>query len=758
MNKKKDEKWLDELISRTIDSGKLQFDPEEWKQKYPEEFEMIKSLGGRGSVHLAGQPNLWRTIMKSRITKLAAAAVVIIAVLIGIHHFGDSIYVASVAWGEVAEKVGQAQTFVYRMKVNMTGMPGMPAGKTTELESVAYNSSKYGMRLDAYVHVPEMGKKIMQTIYVIPAEEAMVMVVPEQKQYMRMKLTDKLLSEMKKDSGDPKAMVRELMKGEYTELGRDVINGIEVECIESNNPRIGGGMFDNVVGCIWVDVETDLPVRMEMECSANDGSMQIEMVMDEFEWGVELDAAVFEPNIPADYKLAADVEMPEMDGEGVIKGLSMFSELTSGRYPSSLDLMTAMQEVGEVFRESLLSDPNWTPGKQPTSEQMQEMINVQMVCVFYGQLVSEDKDPAYYGDKVTAEFGHAVLMRWKTAEGQYRVIFGDLSSEDVTAERLAELESVPLNINPYAIKPQPADGAMVSPVVGPQLTWMPGMDAVEHRVNFGTTVDQLTLLAEVTSPNFANLPVLEVDTTYYWRVDAVHADGSVVASDVWSFSTCTLVGWWKLDDGSGDIALDSSGNGHYGTLNNMDDSDWVDGALEFDGNDSFVSIPALNLYSNTVTISAWIKRDGEQAESYTGIVYSREGSTMAGLGLGGTGNPDWLANNKLAYNWNETRAAWAWDSGLFVPVNEWVFVALVVEPAKATLYLGKDGTLSSAINEIDHRIEEFDGVTRIGHDVHAQGRYFKGTIDDMRIYNYALTQAEVEALYEDTLGTLTETE
>jgi hypothetical protein len=111
----------------------------------------------------------------------------------------------------------------------------------------------------------------------------------------------------------------------------------------------------------------------------------------------------------------------------------------------------------------------------------------------------------------------------------------------------------------------------------------------------------------------------------------------------------------------------------------------------------------------------------------------------------------WTVNHHLGYNWNNDGKAWDWDSGFFVPVNEWVFVALVVEPAKATLYLS-DGTLSSAINEIDHRIEEFDGVTRIGHDVHTEGRYFKGTIDDVRIYNYALSQAEVEALYEGTLG------
>ncbi len=43
MSRKKDEKWLDEIISRTINSGRPEFDAEKWKQKYPEEFQMLKS-------------------------------------------------------------------------------------------------------------------------------------------------------------------------------------------------------------------------------------------------------------------------------------------------------------------------------------------------------------------------------------------------------------------------------------------------------------------------------------------------------------------------------------------------------------------------------------------------------------------------------------------------------------------------------------------------------------------------------------------
>ena len=78
--------------------------------------------------------------------------------------------------------------------------------------------------------------------------------------------------------------------------------------------------------------------------------------------------------------------------------------------------------------------------------------------IFYQKLAQEGKDPAYHGDKVTAEFGDSVLMRWKVSDGKYRVIFGDLTVKTVSADELAALEAMPLNRQPKAIKPKPADG------------------------------------------------------------------------------------------------------------------------------------------------------------------------------------------------------------------------------------------------------------------------------------------------------------
>ena len=73
MNRKK-EKWLDELISRTINTEKPEFDAERWKQKYPEEFQLLKSQAGRTP---GRHVNIWTRIIRSPVTKLAAAAVIV---------------------------------------------------------------------------------------------------------------------------------------------------------------------------------------------------------------------------------------------------------------------------------------------------------------------------------------------------------------------------------------------------------------------------------------------------------------------------------------------------------------------------------------------------------------------------------------------------------------------------------------------------------------------------------------------------------
>jgi len=194
-----------------------------------------------------------------------------------------------------------------------------------------------------------------------------------------------------------------------------------------------------------------------------------------------------------------------------------------------------------------------------------------------------------------------------------------------------------------------------------------------------------------------------------------------------------LVAWWKLDDASGSVAADSSGRGYNGTLRG--DPSWVqgflDGGLLLDGVNDYVEVSTpLNLRSNHVTITAWVKLNGRQSE-WSGIVVSRAGSTICGLHYGPAG--------ELRYNWNDV--TWGWVSGLPMPDQEWFFTAVVVEPTRATVYLNKQ----SAVNTVTHDIEEFDGTLAIGQDP-LGGRFLRGIVDDVRIFNRSLSAAEVKAM------------
>jgi hypothetical protein len=78
MSTEKDDQWLDEIISQSIDTTKPQFDAEEWKKKHPDAFQSI--LSRRAKPAPSDQPDFLRKIFAHPIVGLAAAASVIVVV------------------------------------------------------------------------------------------------------------------------------------------------------------------------------------------------------------------------------------------------------------------------------------------------------------------------------------------------------------------------------------------------------------------------------------------------------------------------------------------------------------------------------------------------------------------------------------------------------------------------------------------------------------------------------------------------------
>jgi hypothetical protein len=201
----------------------------------------------------------------------------------------------------------------------------------------------------------------------------------------------------------------------------------------------------------------------------------------------------------------------------------------------------------------------------------------------------------------------------------------------------------------------------------------------------------------------------------------------------------SLRGWWKLDEASGTVADDTTGRPQDGALLNA--PAWTTGvnggALSLNGTSQSVDIPALNLSTNTVTLSGWVKRNGSQA-AWTGLVFDR-GTAASGLNLG--------TNNELRYHWNNASNTYNFNSGFTVPDNTWTFCAVVVEPTKATIYMQPvSGTLQSVVNTVNHSSIAFGSNLYLGQD--PQGaRFFKGSLDQVLIHNRALSAAEIGQLY-----------
>ncbi len=247
-----------------------------------------KSKGKKTS---ATEQNIWRIIMKSPITKLAAAAVIIVAVILGLNITGGP-DIAGVTWAEVIEKVEQISALTY----DMTSEISYPGNKTLTYQCEIYIAGDYGTRGNI-----SMNGEVFVVKYLLPRKKLAYHIRPKDKTYRRMDLSDEQAARLK-EPDDPRTWLKTVLSGDYIELGRDNINGVVVEGIKCSMTEKTG---EDTVMRLWVGVETNLPVRIEVEGQKMEGGQMRPQknVMENFQWNVELDESVFEPNIPEDYRL-----------------------------------------------------------------------------------------------------------------------------------------------------------------------------------------------------------------------------------------------------------------------------------------------------------------------------------------------------------------------------------------------------------------------------------------------------------------------
>lgn len=227
--------------------------------------------------------------MKSRITKLAVAAAVIAVVALGLFEFIGTGSTSGVVWAEVAQKVQASRGIIFRSRdVAPDSRDGGP-------DYTMNYSSNTQLRLDSY-----KGDQIIKTIYDDFNTKTVILVDHGHKSYVKM-----TFEQMEQDDlwRDPKSFVQRFLSREHRELGQKTVEGVLCEGIETTDPAFLGAdsPVDSLMARVWVSVETGYPVQFEVEIVRNNGQIRIAIVVDQFQWDVELDESMFEPDIPADY-------------------------------------------------------------------------------------------------------------------------------------------------------------------------------------------------------------------------------------------------------------------------------------------------------------------------------------------------------------------------------------------------------------------------------------------------------------------------
>jgi len=205
-----------------------------------------------------------------------------------------------------------------------------------------------------------------------------------------------------------------------------------------------------------------------------------------------------------------------------------------------------------------------------------------------------------------------------------------------------------------------------------------------------------------------------------------------------------LVGSWHLDEGSGDIAYDSSGNNNDGTLINS--PQWVDGkfgkALEFNGVTNYVNVPDDDTLDITdeITLEIWMKPDVAQS----GEVNQPVGKHCYVLNYD---HPDPAFRGSIGIKSGDT---WYNSGGpLSISSGEWHHFVGVYDGTYLKTYLDGVEELSNNIGSVTINVETSSFM--IGANPYENSEspenYFDGVVDEVRVYNKSLNGEEISDLY-----------
>lgn len=212
-----------------------------------------------------------------------------------------------------------------------------------------------------------------------------------------------------------------------------------------------------------------------------------------------------------------------------------------------------------------------------------------------------------------------------------------------------------------------------------------------------------------------------------------------------------LVGWWKMDEKTGTTIADSSGNGNNGTATNgptLNQEGKFNKAVSFDGVNDYVDFnTALTNRTADVSLSTWVNIPSISDRG----AFIKVGGTLndqhnndanSGYSLGvGNGNFEIYGNSLIGLYEGRRWITPAINIGI-----GWHMVSMIIDSSGYPIFYLDGVQKTSAISGLTP-LEPQNNTYIGGYQYGANSRYFKGSLDDVRVYNRALSAGEIQQLY-----------
>ncbi len=337
---------------------------------------------------------LRRIIMKSSITRVAAAAAVLIVAALGVNYM----MAPSVTFADVIKPILNARTVILDVIIG------------DEETSPPMHEIVVGSRIRRIL------SNMPNVIQIIDTESAKMLALDTEGKTAVYVDMQGPFGEGTRNYVEFLRQVVVKLQDNYEELGEQEIDGQRVIGFVSRGP--------NEEIKIWADPKTALPIRIELRVG------QFFSILKNFQFDVPIEDSLMSMDVPEGYTLQeTKLDLSGSTEQDFIEGLRIWTKVMDGRFPEVLSTENTMKQVpllaGKIAQLNLSDDE--------TTQMMMKYVRGMMFL----QLLEYQDTGHYAGQGVKlGDAGKAIFWYQPKDSETYRVIYGDLSVKDVASENL----------------------------------------------------------------------------------------------------------------------------------------------------------------------------------------------------------------------------------------------------------------------------------------------------------------------------------